>query len=406
MSHFATVPLAPPDAIFGVAAACTADKHPNKVDLVIGAYRTEECEPWILPVVRQTELRIAETQHDHEYLSIDGLADFTNASARFVLGHDSKDMAEGRVCAVQAISGTGALRLGGEFLRRFYTPSQTIYVSDPTWSNHFSLFKEAGLTVKTYRYFDKATKGVAFTQFVEDLNAMPEGSIVLLHACAHNPTGADPSREQWAQLADLFIARKLFPFFDSAYQGFATGDVDNDAYAVRLFAARGIELFIGQSYSKNFGLYNERAGCITAVAADKDAAQRMRSQFKLIVRAMFSNPPNHGARIVGTILNSPELYKDWHRDLNVMADRIKLMRRMLYDKLVELKTPGSWQHILDQIGMFSFTGLTEAQCKVLTEKYHIYLLSSGRINMCGLTTKTVDYVGRAILDVVSNAGSA
>lgn len=261
--------------------------------------------------MQKVEKLLAQETVDHEYLSIDGLSSFTTASARFVLGSSSRALQEERVCAVQAISGTGALRLGGEFLKRFYPASQTVYVSDPTWGNHFNIFKESGLTPKTYRYFDKSLNGISMDAFTADLKSMPEHSIVVLHACAHNPTGADPTQEQWNTIADIFVERKLFPFFDSAYQGFATGDVDRDAYAVRLFESRGLELFIGQSYSKNFGLYNERAGCITAVALDADAAKRMRSQFKVIVRAMYSNPPNHGARIVSKIMNDPELYQEW-----------------------------------------------------------------------------------------------
>lgn len=240
-------------------------------------------------------------------------------------------------------------------------------------------------------------------RLVKDLEAAPENAVVVLHGCAHNPTGSDPTPDQWKQILDVVKRKNLFPFIDFAYQGFASGDVDKDAFAVRLFAEAGVELMVCQSYAKNFGLYNERIGNLILVVGDPSVAPAVKSQISLIVRANWSNPPNHGAKVVHMILTDPSMRKQWQDSIAVMSERIKLMRKMLKEQLGALQTPGTWDHIVNQIGMFSYTGLTEAQCSMLTAKYHIYLLKSGRVNMCGLNTKNMDYVAKAIDDVVRNA---
>lgn len=322
--------------------------------------------PWVLPVVLKAERRVlARLEHgslDHEYLPIDGLADFTRAAAQLALGAGAgagTTLSEGRVVHVQALSGTGALRLGAAFLERFHRGARTVLVSRPTWSNHFGIFRDAGLRdVREYRYFDRRTNAVDMAGMLDDLNAAPDGAIVVLHACAHNPTGADPTPAQWEQLSDALRRKHHFVFFDSAYQGFATGNVERDGTAMRLFEQRGHLFMIAQSFSKNFGLYDERVGCLTVVCGSPSQAAAVRSQLMSLARAMFSNPPSRGARIVATVLNDAQLYAEWLDNIRTMADRIAAMRRLLYDRLVALGTPGSWTHIVSQIGMFSFTGLT------------------------------------------------
>lgn len=297
---------------------------------------------------------------------------------------------------VQTLSGTGALRVGGEFLARKlgYT---TIYNSDPTWENHAKVFAAAGFTdLREYRYWDARTRSIDMNGFLADLNAAPEGAVVVLHACAHNPTGCDPTQEQWKQLADVIESRRLFPFFDSAYQGFASGDPIRDAFGVRYFVERGFELFCAQSYAKNFGLYNERIGNLVIVQREAKTAAAVASQATLLIRAMYSTPPAFGSRIVDTILNDSQLRTEWMECIQTMSSRILNMRKALFAELQELKTPGTWNHIIDQIGMFSYTGLTENQVKYLIKEHHIYLLSTGRTNMCGLNENNVKYVAKAI----------
>ncbi|RXM36008.1 Aspartate aminotransferase, cytoplasmic [Acipenser ruthenus] len=383
MSLFAEVPQAAPVAVFKLTADFREDKHPSKVNLGVGAYRTDECQPWVLPVVRKVEQLIANNHSlNHEYLPILGLPEFRASASKIALGEDSPAIKENRVGGVQSLGGTGALRIGAEFLRRWYNGKNNtatpIYVSAPTWENHNAVFSDAGFT-------DNA----------------PEYSVFLLHACAHNPTGTDPTPDEWKQIAEIMERKKLFAFFDSAYQGFASGDLQKDAWAVRYFVSKGFELFCAQSFSKNFGLYNERVGNLTVVAKDSDNASRILSQMEKIVRTIWSNPPSQGARIVATTLTTPELFAEWKDNVKTMADRVLLMRSQLKAKLQALGTPGTWEHITQQIGMFSFTGLNPNQVGYLIKEKHVYLMASGRINMCGLTTKNLDYVAESIHETVT-----
>lgn len=259
----------------------------------------------------------------------------------------------------------------------------------------------AGFTdAREYRYWDERTRGIDFDGFIADLKSAPEGAVIILHACAHNPTGCDPTKEQWVKLADVIEEKKLFPFFDSAYQGFASGDPVHDAFAVRYFVERGFELFCSQSFAKNFGLYNERVGNLTVVQRNPETSAAVQSRMTLLVRYNYSNPPAFGARIVGKVFNDPELKQEWMDSIKTMSSRIIKMRKMLKEELESLKTPGTWNHIVDQIGMFSYTGLNMAQVTILIEEYHVYLLSSGRINMCGLNEKNVKYVAKAINEAI------
>jgi len=401
------VPQAPEDPLFGLMAAFRRDEDPNKVDLGIGAYRDDNAKPWILPVVKKADDRLRDDPNlNHEYLPIAGLAEFTTASQKLVLGGDSPAIKEKRVTSLQTISGTGAVHLGALFLAKFYkTQSQrTAYFSDPTWANHFQIFSNVGLEYKTYPYFSKKTKGLDFDSMIGALQDATEGSIIVLHACAHNPTGVDATQEQWKKIAEVIKSKKHFPFFDTAYQGFASGDLATDGWAIRYFVEQGFELCIAQSYAKNFGLYGERAGCfhfVTSPSSDAESTiKRIASQLAILQRSEISNPPAYGARIASTVLNDPQLFAEWEDNLRTMSGRIKEMRKALRSKLEDMGTPGTWNHITEQIGMFSFTGLTEQQVLKIREDSHVYMTKNGRISMAGLNTHNVDYFAKAVDKVV------
>ncbi|KAH8402096.1 hypothetical protein KR009_009729, partial [Drosophila setifemur] len=407
MSIFANVEQGPAIEVFALTRAFNNDTFPNKVNLSVGAYRTDEGKPWVLPVVRKTEISIASDESvNHEYLPVTGLEPFTNAAMELVLGADSPAIKENRAFGVQTISGTGALRVAADFLKTQLNRN-VVYYSNPTWENHHKIFADAGFTsLHSYRYWDQTKRALDFKNMVNDLNQAPPGAVIILHACAHNPTGIDPTREQWKELADLLERKKLFPLFDSAYQGFASGDPDHDAWAVRYFVDRGFELFTCQSFAKNFGLYCERAGNLTVVQQHGSTKAAVHSQLTLLIRGLYSNPPAYGARIVSKVLNTPELRSEWMDSIQSMSSRIREMRKALRDKLIALGTPGTWDHVVNQIGMFSYTGLNESQVRVLINEYHIYLLKTGRINMCGLNTGNIDYVAKAIHAAVTGANAS
>lgn len=341
---------------------------------------------------------------NHEYAPIAGIASFTSKAADLILGADSPALKESRATSLQTISGTGAVHLGALFLAKFYKGGRTVYVSNPTWANHHQIFKNVGLTVDTYPYFHKETKGLDFEGMKEAFQNAPDHSIFVLHACAHNPTGVDPTQEQWIEIAAIMREKNHFPFFDCAYQGFASGDLTRDAWAVHYFIEQGFELVVAQSFAKNFGLYGERAGCFHAVTSPaEDAPQtiaRIGSQLAILQRSEISNPPLYGARIVSTVLNDPELFTEWEENLRTMSGRIIAMRSVLRAKLEELETPGTWNHITDQIGMFSFTGLSEAQVMKIRAEAHVYMTKNGRISMAGLNDGNVEYFAKAVDKVV------
>ncbi|KAG8849711.1 aspartate transaminase aat1 [Tulasnella sp. 330] len=385
----------------GVTEAFKADKDPKKINLGVGAYRDENGKPYVLPSVKKAEEIMAAAMGDKEYLPITGDAGFTKAAAKLAYGADSAPIVDGRIAVTQSISGTGALRIGGAFLARHYPHSKTIYLPVPSWGNHTPIFRDSGLEVKGYRYFDKKTVGLDFNGLIEDLKNAPERSIVLLHACAHNPTGVDPTQEQWKQISDVVKAsgyeKKLFPFFDMAYQGFASGSTLRDAFAVRYFVEQGHQVALSQSFAKNMGLYGERVGAFSLTTSSPEEKARVDSQLKIVIRPMYSNPPLHGARIAGTILNDTQLYAQWEAEVKGMADRIISMRDALYNKLThDLNTPGEWGHIKSQIGMFSFTGLKPEQTKALAEKAHIYMTGDGRISMAGLNAHNIGYFAEGV----------
>ncbi|KAF8921397.1 aspartate aminotransferase [Mucidula mucida] len=396
-----SVPLAPPDRSYlQVDRRLQADDFAKKINLGVGAYRDDSDKPWVLPVVKKAEQKLLSTPNiDHEYLPITGLPEFTGAAAKLILGSDSLAIAEGRVTSVQTISGTGANHLGALFVARFYTwgGNKQVFLSDPTWVNHFAIFKNVGVEPLTYPYYNPATIGLDFDGLIASLTSAPPRSIYLLHACAHNPTGVDPTKEQWGKIADVMLEKGHYAFFDCAYQGFASGDLDGDAWAVREFVRRGVSLLVCQSFAKNAGLYGERVGALHVVSPDKETADRVKSQLSVLQRSEISNPPTYGARIVSMILNDRGMFEEWKRDVVTMSGRIIEMRKQLFQLLtVELKTPGNWDHIVNQIGMFSFTGVTPDQSKALTEKAHVYLTVNGRISMAGLNTHNIRYFAESL----------
>ena len=318
---------------------------------------------------------------------------------KFLLGDDHPALVEKRVSTTQSLSGTGALRLGAEFIRK-YMGGRKVYLPNPTWGNHNAIFSEVGMEIVQYRWYKADTCALDFEGLKEDMKNAPEGSIILFHTCAHNPTGVDPTHEQWDELAELCIQKKLIPFFDTAYQGFASGDLVNDGYSVRLFASKGIEMLAAQSFAKNMGLYGERVGTINIIAKDADTAVRIQSQMKIIVRKMYSSPPIHGAKIVATILGDNELFEEWTVELKAIVGRILKMRESLHNALIENGCPGNWDHITKQIGMFSFTGLDPDQSDRMLNKHHIYMLRTGRISLAGLTSGSVQYVADCMKEVV------
>uniref|UniRef100_A0A8C7KZU2 Aspartate aminotransferase n=1 Tax=Oncorhynchus kisutch TaxID=8019 RepID=A0A8C7KZU2_ONCKI len=388
MSLFGEVPQATPVAVFKLSNDFKEDANPKKVNLGVGAYRTDEGQPWVLPVVKKVEkIIVADNSLNHEYLAILGLPEFRSSASKIALGEDSPAIQENRVGAVQCLGGTGALKMGAEFLRRWYNGNDNtktpVYVSAPTWENHNAVFANAGFEdVRPYKYWDAEKRGLDLDGFLGDLEVRLRHSCVCVHAQRYR--------------------RKLFVFFDSAYQGFASGCLDKDAWAVRYFVTQGFEMFCAQSFSKNFGLYNERVGNLTIVARDSDNLKRVLSQMEKIVRVTWSNPPSQGARLVAITLNTPELFAEWKDNVKTMADRVLLMRASLQAKLQALETPGTWDHITQQIGMFSFTGLNPKQVEYMIKERSIYLMASGRINMCGLTTKNIDYVAESIHETVVN----
>ncbi|KAH9471846.1 hypothetical protein MJO28_002306 [Puccinia striiformis f. sp. tritici] len=400
IATWSSVPAGPPDPILGVTEAFKACTSPLKMNLGVGAYRDQDGKPFVLPSVRQAEAAIVAAKHDKEYLGITGFTEFTKHAALLAYGADSAPLKEGRIAITQSISGTGALRIGGAFLQRFYPHSKSIYLPTPTWGNHIPIFKDSGLEVKQYRYYDKKTVGLDASGMLEDIKNAPDRSVILLHACAHNPTGVDATQEQWKQIAQVIKEKGHFSFFDMAYQGFASGDVDRDAFAPRYFISQGLDIVLSQSFAKNMGLYGERVGAFSVVCSSPEEKSKVESQVKILVRPMYSNPPVHGARIAGTIMSDPALYKQWLGEVKLMADRIIGMRTSLYDTLVnELGSQRNWDHIKSQIGMFCFAGISPEQVAQMTKDHHVYMTKDGRISMAGVTPHNVKNLAKALHDV-------
>ncbi|KAF7640347.1 Aspartate aminotransferase [Meloidogyne graminicola] len=399
MSTFSNVVMGPPDAILGVTEAFKRDTNPNKVNLGVGAYRDDQGKPFVLPSVREAETQLLADNMDKEYAAIAGIQDFTSKAVQLAFGDNSAVLREKRNATVQSVSGTGALRTGSEFLSKWYLPSKVVYLPSPTWANHLNVFKFAGINVERYRYYDAKTCGFNEEGCLQDIMNIPERSIILFHACAHNPTGVDPNSEQWKKISEACKQRNLFCFFDMAYQGFASGDVNKDAHAVRYFVDSGHNICLAQSFAKNMGLYGERVGAFTIICENEEEASRVLSQLKIIIRPMISNPPIHGARIAAKILGDPVLRAQWLLDVKGMADRIISMRIQLKELLINAGSQRNWNHIVDQIGMFCYTGLNPEQVDRLTNEFSIYLTKDGRISMAGITSNNINYVANAINEV-------
>jgi len=402
-SVWANVEQAPADPILGLSTAFKADKFPQKMNLGVGAYRGADGKPLVLNVVKKAEAALLEKvkggELNKEYLPMSGYAAFKEETTKLILGKSARSITEKRVAVIQSLSGTGALRTGGIFIQRFMA-GRTIYLPTPTWGNHNAIFKNAGVPIKQYRYINKQM-GLDFDGMIADLKGAPDGSIILLHACAHNPTGVDPTMAQWKIIADTMQAKNMIPFFDSAYQGYASGDLATDALAVQHFEQRGFEMFIAQSYSKNFGLYGERIGALSLVTSDAETAKRAVSQLELIVRPMYSNPPKHGAEIVAHCLKDPALFAEWQGELKAMSDRVIDMRALLVKELKAKGTPGDWSHVTSQIGMFSFTGIPKDKVQKLVKDHHIYMTGNGRISIAGINPNNVGYLADCIHKVMT-----
>ena len=397
MSLFATVELVPGDPILGLTEAYNADTRPGKVNLGVGIYYDEQgCIP-LLDSVRKVEQALAAEAKPRGYLPIDGLPAYTLATQKLLFGAHSELLEAGRVATSQTVGGSGALRIGADFLKRAL-PNARIAISNPSWENHRVVFSTAGFEVSDYTYFDPATHGLDFPGMLADLSALEPGTVVLLHACCHNPTGADLSVEQWKQVVALVKERNLLPFIDIAYQGFDQG-TEADAIAIRLFAESGIPAFVvASSYSKSFSLYGERVGALSIVAADRDEAKRVQSQVKRTIRANYSSPSTHGGALVAGVLGSNELRAEWEQELGEMRSRIHSLRAALVEKLAVLGAP-EFGFIQQQAGMFSYSGLSKAQVDRLREEYAIYAIGTGRICVAALSQNNLDKVAEAVYAV-------
>ncbi|GHH60317.1 MULTISPECIES: amino acid aminotransferase [Gammaproteobacteria] len=397
MSFFANVELVPGDPILGLTEAYNADSRPNKVNLGVGIYYDENGRIPLLRSVYQIEQQLALDAKPRGYLPIDGLAAYDKATQQLLFGADSALLAAGRVATAQTIGGSGALRVGADLLKKLL-PKATVAISNPSWENHRAVFGAAGFEVVDYTYFDAASHGLDFAGMLADLQKLEPGTVVLLHACCHNPTGADLTREQWQQVAGVLKERQLFPFVDIAYQGFDKG-IAEDAYAVRLLGEAGIDSYVvASSYSKSFSLYGERVGALSVVAPTAADAKAVQSQIKRIIRTIYSSPSTHGAQLVAGVLTSAELRQVWEQELTEMRERIHALRAGLVQKLADLGAP-EFAFIQQQAGMFSYSGLTKPQVDRLREEFAIYAVGSGRICVAALNQNNLEYVAQAVATV-------
>ncbi len=397
-SIFAAVEMAPRDPILGLNEAFNADTRTSKVNLGVGVYYDDNGKIPLLAAVKAAEKARLETMPPRGYQPIEGPVAYNQAVQNLLFGADSELIAAGRVVTAQALGGTGALKIGGDFLKRL-NPAAKVYISDPSWENHRALFEAAGFEVENYPYYDAATRGVNFAGMKSFLLGLDAGSVIILHACCHNPTGADLSDAQWAEVVEICRERGLVPFLDMAYQGFAEG-IAQDAVAVNLFAASGLQFFVSSSFSKSFSLYGERVGALSIVTASKEESARVLSQLKRVIRTNYSNPPIHGGAVVAAVLGSNELRQMWEDELAGMRDRIRAMRSGLVDAIKAQGVAQDFSFVIQQRGMFSYTGLSAAQVERLKEEFGIYAVSTGRICLAALNSKNIGAVAEAIAQVV------
>lgn len=396
---FEKITAAPADPILGLGEAFKADERSNKVNLGIGVYKDAAGQTPVVKAVKEAEKRLLDSENTKNYLTIDGVAAFNEETQKLLFGADSDIIRERRAKTAQSLGGTGALRVAAEFIKR-QTNAKNVWISTPTWPNHNAIFQAVGMNIRDYRYYNKATHGLDWDGMIEDLSQAEAGDVVLLHGCCHNPTGIDPTPEQWETLAKMSAEKGWLPLFDFAYQGFANG-LEEDAAGLRAFAKLNKELLIASSYSKNFGLYNERVGAFTLVAADEETAAKAFSQVKTIIRTLYSNPAAHGANAVAIVLKDEGLKAQWMAELDEMRDRIKAMRQQFVSLLKEKGAQQDFDFIIEQNGMFSFSGLTPEQVDRLKDEFAIYAVRSGRINVAGITADNIDYLCESIVKVLS-----
>lgn len=398
MSLFTAVEMAPRDPILGLNEQFGADTNPAKVNLGVGVYYDDNGKLPLLECVQAAEKQMMESPKARGYLPIDGIAAYDSAVKGLVFGADSEPVTSGRVATVQCIGGTGGLKVGADFLKRL-NPDAKVLISDPSWENHRALFTNAGFTVESYPYYDAATRGINFDGMLAALNAAPAGTIVVLHACCHNPTGYDITAAQWDQVVAAVKANKLVAFLDMAYQGFGYG-LEEDGAAVGKFVAAGLDFFVSTSFSKSFSLYGERVGGLSVVCESKEEAGRVLSQLKIVIRTNYSNPPIHGGTVVATVLNTPELRALWEKELGEMRVRIKAMRQKLVDGLKAAGVKEDMGFITKQIGMFSYSGLSKDQMVRLRNEFGVYGTDTGRMCVAALNSKNIDYVCASIAKVM------
>ncbi len=395
---FAAVEMAPRDPILGITEAFNADTRADKANLGVGVYFDDDGKLPVLACVAAAETQALSEHKARGYLPIDGLAAYDRAVQQLVFGADSPLLAEGRVATVQAVGGTGGLKLGADLLKKL-APDATVWISDPSWENHRALFSAAGFVVASYAYYDAAARDVRFGAMLESLAGAAAGDIVVLHACCHNPTGCELSPAQWAQVAALCRERGLLPFLDMAYQGFGDG-IAEDGAAVRTLLSRGLPLLVSTSFSKSFSLYGERVGALSVVGGSRDEAARLLSQLKIVIRTNYSNPPSFGAQLVTTVLTTPTLRQQWEDELGRMRQRIRAMRQTLVQRLREAGVTADLSHYTRQKGMFSYTGLTAAQMQRLRSEFGVYGLDSGRICVAAINSRNLDKVVASLAAVM------
>ncbi len=398
MSLFSAVEMAPRDPILGLNEQFNADTNPAKVNLGVGVYFDDNGKLPLLQCVQAAEKTMMDKPTARGYLPIDGIVAYDAAVKGLVFGAESDVVKSGRVATVQGIGGTGGLKIGADFLKKV-SPGAKVLISDPSWENHRALFTSAGFEVATYRYYDAAKRGVDFDGMLADLNAAPAGTIVLLHACCHNPTGYDITPAQWDQVIAACTAKQLTPFLDMAYQGFGYG-IAEDGAVIGKFVASGLNFFVSTSFSKSFSLYGERVGALSVVASSKEECDRVLSQLKIVIRTNYSNPPIHGGAVVAAVLNNPELRALWEKELGEMRVRIKAMRQKLVDGLKAAGVKQDMSFITTQIGMFSYSGLSKDQMVRLRSEFGVYGTDTGRMCVAALNSKNIDYVCQAIAKVM------
>ncbi|MEZ5606316.1 MAG: amino acid aminotransferase [Burkholderiaceae bacterium] len=398
MSLFSSVELAPRDPILGLNEQFAADTNPNKVNLGVGVYFDENGKLPLLACVQAAEKAMMAAPKPRGYLPIDGIAAYDDGVKKLVFGADSEPYRSGRVATIQGLGGTGALKIGADFLKHL-NPTGKVLISDPSWENHRALFTQAGFPVGTYRYYDAATRSLNFEGMLADLNAAAPGTIVVLHACCHNPTGYDISAAQWDQVIAAVKARSLTPFLDMAYQGFAEG-IAEDGAVIGKFVAAGLSFFVSTSFSKSFSLYGERVGALSVLCVDKDEAARVLSQLKIMIRTNYSNPPTHGGAVVATVLGDSALRAQWEQELAGMRTRIKAMRHKLVDGLRAAGVQKDMSFITTQVGMFSYSGLSKEQMVRLRNEFGVYGTDTGRMCVAALNEKNIDYVCQSIAKVM------